>query len=120
MTKTILILAIAAAFVAGATIFGVISDQEVEAAPKKPKPIPPILEPINATLAKLDKYQEQLVVIDFNLAGTVDGIGTSPAPAYSFDEAVILKAEFLDVQDAAVDIIETAEEAIVILDLILD
>jgi len=37
MTKTIFILAIAAAFVAGATVIGFISDYEAEAAPKEPK-----------------------------------------------------------------------------------
>jgi len=74
-----MILAIAAAFVAGATVIGFISDYEAEAAPKKPKPtIEPILKPINATLAQLEKYHEQLVVIKFSMTGTVDGIEADP------------------------------------------
>jgi len=68
MIKTIMILAIATALVAGAAVIGFISDHEAEAAPKKPKPpIEPILKPTNATLAQLEKYHEQLVVIKFSL-----------------------------------------------------
>jgi len=81
MTKTILILAIAAVFITGATVIGFISDYDAEAAPKKPKPGPiePILKPINATLAQLEKYENQLVVIKFSMTGTTEGIATSPS-----------------------------------------
>ncbi len=55
MTKTIMILAFAATFIAGAAVFGVFSDYEAEAKPKDPKPptIPPIFKPINATLFEI-------------------------------------------------------------------
>jgi len=90
MTKTILILAIAATFIAGATVIGFISDYDAEAAPKKPKPGPiePILKPINATLAQLEKYHEQLVVIKFSMTGTVDEIENSPS--YNNNEVTAL------------------------------
>ncbi len=119
MIKTILILTIAAAFMVGTSMSLVLSDYEAEAKPKKTKPIQPILVPINSTLNQLESYQEQLAVIDFKLAGTVDGIATNTA-VISLDEAGWLREGFVKTQDAALDIIETADEAIVILDLILD
>ncbi len=90
MTKTTLFLAIAATFMIGTSMSFVVSDFEAEAAPKKPKPIPPIdpiLKPINMTLNQLESYHEQLVVINFNMVATTDGIGTSPL---TLDEAVDL------------------------------
>ncbi len=64
--KTMLVLAFAATFIAGAAVFGAISDYEAEAKPKDPKPptIPPIFKPINATLfeiqAQLDELQDDV------------------------------------------------------------
>ncbi len=64
--KTLLVLAFAATFLAGAAIFGAISDYEAEAKPKEPKPpfIPPIFKPMNATLfeiqAQLDELQDDV------------------------------------------------------------
>ena len=60
--KTILVLAFAATFIAGAAVFGVFSDYEAEAKPKDPKPpsIPPIFKPMNATLFEI---QAQLVLL---------------------------------------------------------
>jgi len=70
--KTILVLAFAVTFLAGAAVFGSISDYEVEAKPKPRCPpdcpsLPPILKPINATLfeiqAQMDDMQDELDVI---------------------------------------------------------
>ena len=113
MTKTILILAIAAAFIAGATVIGFISDYDAEAAPKKPKPIPPIdpiLKPINATLNKLESYHEQLVVLNFNLVETAEGVSTSPG---------FTAAEFVELRFAFDQIAAEAEEISVLADTII-
>ena len=60
--KTILVLAFAATFIAGAAVFGVFSDYEAEAKPKDPKPpfIDPIFKPINATLAEIQLQLDDL------------------------------------------------------------
>ncbi len=60
--KTILVLAFAATFIAGAAVFGIFSDYEAEAKPKDPKPpfIDPILKPINATLAEIQLQLDEL------------------------------------------------------------
>jgi len=69
MTKTIMILAFAATFLAGAAVFGVFSDYEAEAKPKDPKPpsIPPIFKPMNATLfeikAQLDDLEDDVDLV---------------------------------------------------------
>ncbi len=69
--KTLLVLAFAATFLAGAAIFGAISDYEAEAKPKKKCPpdciIEPILKPMNATLfeilAQMDDLQDDVDAI---------------------------------------------------------
>ncbi len=67
--KTILVLAFAATFIAGATVFGAFSDYDAEAKPKEPKPpfIPPIFKPMNRTLTlmqvQLDEIQNNLNVV---------------------------------------------------------
>ncbi len=72
MTKTILILAIAGAFVAGAAVFGFISDYEAEA--KKHGPWPdPILKPMNWTKNQVSIYNKQLDKIDHNFAHLMEG-----------------------------------------------
>ena len=106
--KTILVLAFAATFIAGAAVFGIFSDYEAEAKPKDPKPpfIDPILKPINATLleiqaqladiqvvvdetqAKQDLLSAEIAVVDDNVDDIkldqldskiiLCGIGTSP------------------------------------------
>ena len=104
MIKTTLFLAIAAAFMIGTAMSFVVSDFEAEAAPKKPKPIPPIdpiLKPINATLAQLEAYHGQLVVINFNMVATTDGIGTSPL---TLDEAAALLDALAQIELEAEDI----------------
>jgi hypothetical protein len=60
--KTILVLAFAATFIAGAAVFGVFSDYEAEAKPKKPVPpfIDPIFKPINATLLEIQLQLDDL------------------------------------------------------------
>jgi len=115
MTKTILILAIAATFIAGATVIGFISDYDAEAAPKKPKPtIEPILKPINATIAQLDKYHEQLVVIKFSMTGTVDGIENSPG--FNDDEVTALLDKLDQISLEADDIRDLADNTVIPLD----
>ena len=94
MTKTIMILAFAATFLAGAAVFGVFSDYEVEAhphpEPKKPdgpKPpfIDPILKPINATLLEIqlqladiqvvvDETQAKQDLLDDAIAEVAEGV----------------------------------------------
>jgi len=112
MTKTILILAIAAAFIAGATVVGFISDYDAEAAPKKDRPtIEPILKPINATLAQLEKYENQLVVIEFSMTGTVDGIENSPD--YNADEVTALVSALGFIASEADDIRDLAENIVI-------
>jgi len=106
-----MILAIATALVAGASVIGFISDHEAEAAPKKPKPIPPIdpiLKPINATLNQLESYHEQLVVINFNMVATTDGIGSSPL---TVDEAADLLDALEQIELEAEEISDLAIEA---------
>ncbi len=68
--KTIIVLAFAFTFLAGAAVFSSISDYEVEAKPKDPdcNPIcPPIFKPMNATLfeilAQMDDLQDDLDAI---------------------------------------------------------
>ena len=70
--KTLLVLAFAATFMAGAAVFGTFSDYEAEAKPKPRCPpdctdIPPILKPMNATLfeilAQMDDLQDDLDAI---------------------------------------------------------
>jgi len=62
--KTLLVLAFAATFLAGAAIFGAISDYEAEAKPKKKCPpdciIEPILKPMNFTLFQIQAQVEDL------------------------------------------------------------
>ncbi len=64
--KTILVLAFAVTFLAGATVVGIFSDYEAEAKPKEPKPpfIDPISEALDATFleiqAQLDDLQDDL------------------------------------------------------------
>ncbi len=81
--KTILVLAFAATFIAGAAVFGVFSDYEAEAKPKDPKPpfIDPIFKPINATLAEiqlqLDDLQNDVDAVSAKqvlLASSVDSV----------------------------------------------
>ena len=108
MTKTILILAIVAAFMVGTAISPVLSDYEAEAKPKKPKPLPPILKPINATLNQLESYENQLAVINFKMVATVDGIGTSPL---TVDEAADLLDAIEQIEFAAEEISDLAIEA---------
>ena len=114
--KTLLVLAFAVTFLAGATVIGFISDYDAEAAPKKPKPpIEPILKPINATVAQLEKYHEQLVVIKFSMTGTADLIEDGIDASFFNDgeklalvfalEKIELEAE--DIRDLAFDTIET-------------
>ena len=69
--KTILVLAFVATFMAGAAVFGSISDYEAEAKPKKKCPpdcsIDPILKPMNVALFEildqLDDLQDDLDVV---------------------------------------------------------
>jgi len=65
--KTIMILAFAATFFAGAAVFGAFSDYEAAAKPKKDPPLPPILRPMNFTLneikAQMDDLQEDIDTI---------------------------------------------------------
>jgi hypothetical protein len=107
--KTILVLAFAATFIAGAAVFGVFSDYEAEAKPKDPKPpfIDPIFKPLNFTLneikaqivllqedvdlvtAKQDLLSAEIAVVDDNVddikseqavsKNILCGIATSPA-----------------------------------------
>ncbi len=71
--KTILVLAFAVTFLAGAAVFGSISDYEAEAKPKPKCPpdcpsLPPILKPMNVTLfeiqAQMDDMQDELDAIN--------------------------------------------------------
>ncbi len=110
MIKTILILAIAAAFMVGTSMSLVLSDYEAEAKPKKPKPPfhGPILKPINATLNQLGSYEEQLALIHFKFVETADGIGTSPGYtdaeiAKLFDELEGIEFEAESIRDLAED-----------------
>ncbi len=107
MTKTILILAIVAAFMVGTLISPVLSDYEAEAKPKKPKPLPPNDEPISATLNQLESYENQLAVINFKMVATVDGIGTSPL---TVDEAADLLDALEQIELEAEDIRDLAEQ----------
>ena len=106
--KTILVLAFAVTFLAGAAVFEAFSDYEAEAKPKKPKPIEPILKPINATLKQLESYENQLAVINFKMVATVDGIGTSPL---TVDEAVDLLSALEQIELEAEDIRDLVIEA---------
>jgi len=102
--KTILILAFAATFVAGAAVFGYISDSEAGA--KKPDPFPdPILKPMNWTINKVSIYNEQLDKIDTRLADVLEGIGTSPITS---DEAEEILFELEEIEDTANSIRVTA------------
>jgi len=95
----------------GTSMSFVLSDYEAEAAPKKPKPLPPNDEPISATLAKLDKYHDQLVGLNSNMIVTVDGIETNPG--FTFDETVDLLFALEKIEAEAEDILNLAENVVI-------
>ncbi len=117
MTKTILkdetviLLAIIVAFVAGAAVFGYISDSEAEAKPKTKCPpacIDPILKPMNWTVKKVAIYNKQIDKIDTRLADVLEGIGTSPG---TDDDKLDLFFELDEIEFTASSIFQTVTDA---------
>ncbi len=109
--ETIILLALVVAFVAGAAVFGYISDSEAEAKPKKKCPpacIDPILKPMNFSIIKVAIYNHQLDKIDSRLAEILEGIGTSPG---TDDDKVNLLVELDEIEITANSIILTAIDA---------
>jgi len=96
--KTILVLAFAATFLAGAAVFGVFSDYEAEAKPKKGCPptlcIDPILKPINFTLNEI-KAQIVLLQEDVDLV-TAKQVLLSADISVVDDNVDDIKADQLD------------------------
>ncbi len=106
--KTLLVLAFAVTFLAGAAVFGAISDYEAEAKPKKPKPSIP-LPPFEGTVNQLDKYQNQLAVIHFNFVEIAEGIENN-SPGYTNAEVAILFDELDGIEVEAEEIRDLAED----------
>ena len=105
--KTILVLAVSAAFIGGAAVFGLISEYQVEAAPTT-DPLDPILKPMNFTINKLGIYHGNIDKIDERISRTADGIGTSPITEEQADE---LLAVLEDIELTAIHIQETTTDA---------
>jgi len=103
-----MILAIAAAFVAGATVIGFISDYEAEAAPKKPKPPADNDVTVDAIVNKLDSYENRLIVLRFSMTGTVDEIGTGP---FTNDKLLALFNALDQIEAEAEDVSKIASDA---------
>ncbi len=104
--ETIILLALVVAFVAGAAVFGYISDSEAEAKKKCPPAcIDPILKPMNWTINKVSIYNKQIDKIDTRLAEVLEGIGTSPITS---DEAEEILFELEEIELTANSIRVTA------------
>ena len=95
--KTILVLAFAVTFLAGAAVFSSISDYEVEAKPKPKDPdcnpiCPPIFKPMNATLfeilAQMNDLKDELDVI--KSTGNDHGVILDDLQSTGNDHGVIL------------------------------
>jgi len=104
MTKTIMILAIAAAFMVGTTMSFVVSDFEAEAKPKDPKPpfIDPILKPINATLLEIQAQLADIQVV----------VDETQAKQDLLDDAIAEVAEGVDETNAKQDLLGPVVDAI--------
>ena len=107
--ETVILLALVVAFVAGAAVFGYISDSEAEAKKKCPPAcIDPILKPMNWTINKVSIYNKQIDKIDTRLAEVLEGIGTSPITS---DEAEEILFELEEIELTASSIILTVIDA---------
>ena len=92
MTKTIMILAIAVAFVAGTLVTGNFAEAGIATSPDK-------------LLKQLLGYDKKLDKISTKLTDTGDGIGTSPL---TFDQTVAILDALNKIEDVANEIQETA------------
>jgi len=111
-----MILAFAATFLAGAAVFGVFSDYEAEAKPKKPKPLPcPPLCPMNATLAQFRVNHNQLDETSASLIVLVDEMELNQ-DEFNSEQRLVAITELTGIREAAIVIEQTALDGINIFD----